>query len=211
MDEQNQRRIGHKAGNLNLRVMTGTAIDFVVSVVAIYVAMDALSNLFKRQYRSTSAPAPITKGVLSMGQQNHHKVGHETRDINLRAVTWTAIGLVISAIAMYVTVGGLFNLFKRQYPSASVPSRITTPGRLPSQPRLQTNPAYDLQQFRDAESAKLNSYGWIDKSAGVLRIPIDRAIDLLAQRGLPARGNRNEIGGKTPLQMRQEKAEASHR
>jgi hypothetical protein len=111
MDEQNQRRIGHKAGDLNLRVMTGTAIDFVVSVVAIYVTMGALSNLFKRQYRSTSAPAPITKRVLAIGQQNEHKVGHETRDINLRAVTWTAIGLIISAIAMYVTVGGLFNLF----------------------------------------------------------------------------------------------------
>jgi hypothetical protein len=209
MDKQNQRRIGHKTRDFDLRAMIGTAIDFVVSVVAIYVTMGALSNLFNRQYRSASAPAPITKRALAMDEQNPQIIGHETRDINLPAVTWTAIGLVISAIAMYVTIGGLFDLFKRQYPSTSAPSRITTPGRLPSQPRLQTNPAYDLQQFRESESAKLNSYGWIDKSAGVLRIPIDRAMDLLAQRGLPARDNRNEIGGKTPLQMRQEKAEES--
>jgi hypothetical protein len=67
-----------------------------------------------------------------------------------------------------------------------------------------------LQQLREAESAKLNSYGWIDKSTGVVRIPIDRAMDLLAQRGLLARGTSNEIGGKTVLQMRQEKAKASH-
>jgi hypothetical protein len=66
-----------------------------------------------------------------------------------------------------------------------------------------------LQQFTEAQNAKLNSYGWIDKSAGVIRIPIDRAMDLLAQRGLPARDDVHETGGKTPLQMRQEKAEAS--
>ena len=210
MDEQNQRRIGHQTRDFNLRVMTGNAIDFIVSVIAIYVTMGALSNLFKPQYRSASGPTPITKGAPAKDQQNQQKGGHETRDINLRALTWTAIGLVVAAIAMYVTVGGLFNLFKRQDTSGGVPSRITTLGRLPSPPRLQINPAYDLQQFRDAESAKLNSYGWIDKSAGVVRIPIDRAMDLLAQRGLPARGNRNEIGGQTPLQMRQEKAEASH-
>ena len=88
---------------------------------------------------------------------------------------------------------------------------ITTPGRLPSAPRLQTSPTSDLQQLLEAENAKLNSYGWIDKSAGVVRIPINRAMDLLAQRGLPARGNDRESGGKTPLQMRQEKAEASER
>jgi hypothetical protein len=209
MDEQNQRRIGHRTRDFNLRIMTGKAIDFIVSVLAIYVTMGAFFNLFKRKYRSATAPWRTANGTLAMDEPNQQNMGHETRDINLGAVTWTVIGLVISAIAMYVTVGGLFNLFKRQYPSTSAPSRITTPGRLPSQPRLQTNPAYDLQQFREVESAKLNSYGWIDKSAGVLRIPIDRAMDLLAQRGLPARDNKDEIGGKTPLQMRQEKAEES--
>jgi hypothetical protein len=66
-----------------------------------------------------------------------------------------------------------------------------------------------LQQLLEADNTKLNSYGWIDKSAGVIRIPIDRAMDLLAQRGLPVRDGDHETGGKTPLQMRQEKAEAS--
>ena len=144
-----------------------------------------------------------------MDEQNQQRIGHETRDISVRVVTWTAIGLVVSAMVMYVTVGGLFHLFKNLHPSASAPSRITTPGTLPPQPRLQTNPTGDLQQLREVEDAKLHSYGWIDKGAGVVRIPIDRAMDLLAQRGLPTRGNSKDFGGKTPLQMRQEKAEAS--
>jgi hypothetical protein len=145
-----------------------------------------------------------------MHEQNQPRIGHQTRKTNLRVVTGTAIDFVVSTIAIYVTVGALGNFFKRQHPSASAPSRITAPGTLPSQPRLQTNPAYDLQQLREVENAKLSSYGWVDKSARIVRIPIDRAIALMAQRGLPARGNNYDIGGKTPLQMRQEKAEVSH-
>ncbi len=33
----------------------------------------------------------------------------------------------------------------------------------------------------------MHSYGWVDQPAGVVRIPIDRAMELLAQRGLPTR------------------------
>ena len=40
----------------------------------------------------------------------------------------------------------------------------------------------DLRELREAESNLLDHYGWVDKSAGVVRIPIDRAIDLLAAR-----------------------------
>jgi hypothetical protein len=145
-----------------------------------------------------------------MDEQNQRQIGHETRDISVGVVAWTSIGLVVLAMVMYVTVGGLFNLFKSQHPSASAPSRITTPGMLPPQPRLQTNPTGDLQQIREVDDAKLHSYGWIAKNAGVVRIPIDRAMDLLAQRGLPTRGKSDDFGVKTPLQMRQEKAEASH-
>lgn len=49
-------------------------------------------------------------------------------------------------------------------------------------PREQTNGEVDLQALRAREDAELNSYGWIDKTAGVIRIPIDRAMDLMVQR-----------------------------
>ena len=177
--------------------------------MAILLTGDALVKFFKRRRRAGSLPRTITRTGLDADERNQQPSGHQTSEINLRVVTWTAIGLMISVIAVYVTVGGLFSLFKRQYASESAPSRITTPGRLPPAPRLQTSPPADLQQLLEAENAKLNSYGWVDKNAGVIRIPIDRAMDLLAQRGLPARGDEHETGGKTPLQMRQEKAEAS--
>jgi hypothetical protein len=37
------------------------------------------------------------------------------------------------------------------------------------------------------EDAQLYSYGWVDKNAGIAHIPIQRAIELTAQKGLPSR------------------------
>src|ERR1700746_2989370 len=66
------------------------------------------------------------------------------------------------------------------------------------QPRLEVKPGASLAELRDAEDADLNSYGWIDRNAGTVRIPIDRAMQLILERGLP------EVGaGKTPLSLMQ--------
>jgi hypothetical protein len=203
MAERNQQRIGSRTPKRSLRVVIGKAIDLFISAIAILLT----AEFFNRRRQAGSKPREITQTALDADERNQQGNGHQTSDINVRVVTWAAIGLMISVIAVCVTVGGLFSLFKRQYRSVSAPSGITTPGRLPPAPRLQTNPTADLQHLLEAENAKLNSYGWIDKSAEVIRIPIDRAMDLLAQRG--SRDGDHKTGGKTPLQMRQEKAEAS--
>jgi hypothetical protein len=209
MDEQKQERIGSRTPKRSLRVVIGQAIDLLISAMAILLTGDALVKFFKRRRQIDSLVRTTTKTGLYNGEPNQQWSGHQGSEINLRMVTWTTIGLVISVIVVCLTVGGLFSLFKRQYASESPPG-ISTANRLPPAPRLQTNPTADLQQFLEAENVKLNSYGWIDKSAGVIRIPIDRAMDLSAQRGLPARDDDQQSEGKTSLQMRQEKAEASH-
>jgi hypothetical protein len=66
------------------------------------------------------------------------------------------------------------------------------------QPRLEVKPGVDLAELRAAEDADLNSYGWIDRNAETVRIPIDRAMQLILQRGLPDVG-----AGKTPLSLMQ--------
>ena len=53
--------------------------------------------------------------------------------------------------------------------------------KAPPQPRLQTEPLGDLAQLRAAEDVALHGYGWVDRQAGIVRIPIERAIDLVAQ------------------------------
>ncbi len=59
--------------------------------------------------------------------------------------------------------------------------------RLPPEPRLQTNPRQDLRDLRSEEDTVLTGYGWVDKNAGIARIPIGEAMKLTVERGLPAR------------------------
>jgi hypothetical protein len=53
------------------------------------------------------------------------------------------------------------------------------------QPLLETDERNELNDFRMQEADQLNSYGWVDEKAGVARIPIERAMQLIAERGLP--------------------------
>ncbi len=56
---------------------------------------------------------------------------------------------------------------------------------LPPTPRLQVDPSVDLDQIRQSQNELLNSYGWADQATGKVRVPIDRAMDMLIERKLP--------------------------
>ncbi|HEY2101788.1 MAG TPA: hypothetical protein VGH08_00900 [Chthoniobacterales bacterium] len=146
-----------------------------------------------------------------MPNQVQPAIGHETRDLNVRAVALFAAGMVLCGAIIYIGTAELFAFFKRQHPSAESPSRIAVPHPIAPEPRLQENPTTDFDRFRATEEAKLNSYGWVDKERNVIRIPIERAMDLIAQRGLPVRSGPDDrrTSGKTLLQMQQEKAAPS--
>ena len=121
----------------------------------------------------------------------HPQGGYEKRDFNMRFVwssAWTLLGLMFAGLfitfLMYAGYGRLWSAqdAERQ-PSklaASLPVR-------PPEPRLQDLPAQELQQFQEQQAAALGSYGWVEPAAGVVRIPIDRAIELTLERGLPVR------------------------
>ena len=60
---------------------------------------------------------------------------------------------------------------------------------MPPEPRLQTTAPLDLKHYRDDQEKILEGYGWVDSQAGIVRIPVDRAMDLLLQKGYPVRGS----------------------
>ena len=66
---------------------------------------------------------------------------------------------------------------------------LSNPRKEPPEPRLQKDPAMDLQQFRAGEEAVLHSYGWVDPEKGIVRIPVERAMELVAKEGLPSRND----------------------
>ena len=122
-----------------------------------------------------------------MAGNNQHR--HEDSDVNAWAVGKFAIALMILCGAALVILAGLFKFFQSREAGTEPSPSATRAGtrRQPPEPRLQDKPVLDLQAMRAAEDQVLNSYGWVDRPGGVVRIPIGRAMDLLAQRGLPSR------------------------
>jgi hypothetical protein len=60
--------------------------------------------------------------------------------------------------------------------------------------------------MRADEDQILGSYGWIDRERGIVRLPIDRAIALLAEKGLPERAEKGDQGVTRNMGERKEKA-----
>jgi hypothetical protein len=113
---------------------------------------------------------------------------HEHRDVNTWAIGKFAIALVLLCGFALLVLAGLFKYFQtRENAEQGPPGAAAMQGRLPPAPRLQTNPIGDLRAFQTGEEKVLDSYGWLDQKAGTVHIPIDRAMDLVVQRGLPAR------------------------
>ncbi|HLI85011.1 MAG TPA: hypothetical protein VKV17_13900 [Bryobacteraceae bacterium] len=113
---------------------------------------------------------------------------HESRDINVWAIGKIGIGLVLTTIASIFIVFGVFRFLQVQYQKH--PPRafeIQDARQLPPEPRLVPNEPESLEEMRTAEDAILNGYSWANQDHTEVKIPIDKAIDKLLAKGLPAR------------------------
>ena len=149
-----------------------------------------------------------------MSEELHH--GHanagtsfEREDLSTRGVFVFMTGLSIVGLVIYFIIVGMYSfLDKYEHEQMSTASPLA-PSTEVSARRIPYNPAkgdyvsrkfsengeplleYDERgQFKDfvlKQEDRLNSYGWVNQQAGVAHIPIDRAIDLIAQQGLPVR------------------------
>ncbi len=113
------------------------------------------------------------------------RVGYETTDASPYYVGLFALGLVLM-IALVLPL--LVWIFWRFEAAALRKDPVQSPlaGTLiPPEPRLQAEPAAELARLRHDEEQQLSSYGWIAQHQHVVRVPIERAIEILAERGLP--------------------------
>jgi hypothetical protein len=113
--------------------------------------------------------------------------GYERSDANVRSLTISVAGLLVLLAVALLAMGWMFSYLARSDRPEPQASPLSTGRELPPAPRLQTTPADDLAKTRQAEQRILNSYGWVDAKEKIVRIPIDRAIELTAERGLPVR------------------------
>jgi len=124
-------------------------------------------------------------------QPHHDDVAHEASDVNFRAIVQFGVGLLVLGAVVYLVVWLFFGFLSERASRASgqlaYPLAAGQQDRVPPEPRLQTNPRADLRELRESEEKRLDSYGWVDRNAGIVHIPIDDAIKLTLQRGLPSR------------------------
>jgi hypothetical protein len=116
--------------------------------------------------------------------QPPHGPGHETTDVNIGAVGKFGLGLVIVTLLSVVLIVGVFKFFiardDRQVQTVDPVKLFPSPQLLPDEPKT-------LGEIKAAEAKILNGYGWVDQQKGVVRIPVEQAMDLLVKRGLPVR------------------------
>ncbi len=138
------------------------------------------------------------------------------QDLNVKVVLLSTLGLVlllvVATAAMYfVTVGFRDRDQAGDSPPTPIHQEAIDEGipLEPPAPRLQpqpgastglvdrgvspdreTTPEAEMRRFLAEEEQELNSYGWVDAGNGIARIPIDRAMELIIEQGLP----------ETPLQ-----------
>jgi hypothetical protein len=128
----------------------------------------------------------------------------ERRDISSGVVLWFLVGLAVAGVIITFAVNGFYHYLQARSEAEQTPvSPLVTNApkdtrHLPTDykdylkqnfpsPQLEIDERTQLDQIRLKEEETLATYGWVDQKAGVVRIPIERAMDLIAQRGLPTR------------------------
>jgi hypothetical protein len=119
----------------------------------------------------------------------HTEVDFERTDVDATALLKFAFGIVVATVAVVLLLWRLYFVFVAQEAARqpAPPVMQADPAAMaPAGPSLQPLPALDLARFRAEEDLALGTYGWVDKDKGIVRIPIERAMRLLSERGLPA-------------------------
>lgn len=122
-----------------------------------------------------------------MSEQEQTTVRYEERDIIPRHVLYIGFGVLISTLVIVFAMHLLFSYMRNLKAQAS-PTTSPLERRLdqyPPEPRIQAEPAHDYESMYYGDQWKLHHYEWIDKQKGIVAIPIDRAMNLIAKRGIP--------------------------
>ena len=97
---------------------------------------------------------------------------------------WLAVGIIAAGAGMLLLLRSMEK--KGRASEREIPPMIAASlARTPPEPRLEPYPLAPRAKLRAEEDAILTTYGWVDKDRGLARVPIDRAMELLVERGLP--------------------------
>lgn len=113
--------------------------------------------------------------------------GYERRDANVRTLLLFGVSLAVLLVVVLFAMRWTFIFLSQKEPLGPPPTPFENVRLLPPQPRLQVQPHRDLKDYCENEVKTLENYGWVDPQNGIVRIPVDVAMQRILQQGLPAR------------------------
>lgn len=111
---------------------------------------------------------------------SHDGRQHEPATASVRGILITGLGL---ALLVALSLVSMESLVKWLDPAPMPAGEPTSSAEPPPRTVLSARQHMDLQAYLQREHARLNSYGWVDQATNIARIPIDRAMKLLEERG----------------------------
>lgn len=118
----------------------------------------------------------------------HPQRGYEDSKVPVGKLFAFAAGVVGLVVLGVLGSAAVFHFFVRHQPLGPPASPFEDVRTIPAAPRLQVEAPVDLKRYRADQNKILEEYGWVDAPADVVRIPVDRAMDILLQKGYPVRG-----------------------
>jgi hypothetical protein len=145
-------------------------------------------------------------------KHGHHEGAYERQDLGARSVFTFLIGLTVMGLLVFGFLKVMLHVFEGYNRAHQPPQRSLAAKAVPvpenttyqksedgikaafPEPRLEDKEFAKLREFREGEEEKLYTYGWVDQSAGTVHIPIERAMQLIVERGFPTQSK----AGVTP-------------
>ena len=108
-------------------------------------------------------------------------------DIGYRGLAYATLGLAVLVGGAAAASFLLFSFFQSRQAQGDPPASPFGEVRIvPPAPRLQVEPADDLRAMEAEMERLLGSYEWVDRERGLVRVPIERAMEVVAGGGGPA-------------------------
>jgi len=126
-------------------------------------------------------------------------LGHETSDARVAPLIGFLALLALGCFLALVGMRWLFGALDGAARARDLPGHPLAEQRPPVPgPRLQADPPAENAAFAATQRRLLESYGWIDRDAGVVRLPVERALELVLEQGLPTRAPGGPARGGAP-------------
>jgi hypothetical protein len=113
-------------------------------------------------------------------------ITHEANRVQVKGILGFALALIVLAGVIHFVLSFVMQRFSEESKKLQTqrPPLFALTVDVPT-PHLQDNPAAELSRLKTQSLDRLNTYGWVNREAGIAHIPIDRAMDILARSGLP--------------------------